>query len=86
MARTDAQKVADALVQGCSSLNWNVQIFVGELLEQPPRVQKAIIMTMLTYLRQYQHNASNPYLNWRTDPDSAELIEAVDLTAFDQPW
>lgn len=84
MAKTNAEKVADALVEGCSNLNWNVQLFVGHLLEKPPRVQKMIVHTMLAYLRQYKHNAANEHLAWRTDPEVAEMIEPQDLTGYDQ--
>lgn len=84
MAKTSAEKVADALIEGCSNLNWNVQLFIGYLLEQPPRVQRQIVLAMLAFLRQYKMNAENPHLSWRADPEVADLIEPTDLTGYDQ--
>lgn len=84
MAKTSAEKVADALIEACSSLNFNVQLFVGYLLEQHPRVQRQIVVSMLSFLRQYKQNAANPHLSWRIDPETADLIEPQDLTGYDQ--
>lgn len=84
MAKTSAEKVADAIIEGCSSLNWNVQLFVGYLLEQHPKVQRMIVLSMLEYLRQYKANSQNKHLAWRVDPEVADLIQPVDLTGYDQ--
>lgn len=84
MAKSNAEKVADQLIQGVSNLNWNQQIFIGHLLEQPPRVQRHIVLAMLAFLRQYKENADNQYLSWRIDPETAEMIQPIDLTGYDQ--
>jgi hypothetical protein len=86
MKRSPSEKPADALVEAINRLDWNPHLFAGLLMEQPIVVQRRIVDACIIYLQMYQRNAQNPHLSYRTDPAAAEMIEAVDLTEFDQPW
>lgn len=85
MAKSPSEKAADGLVEGVNRRDWNPQLFIGFILEQPKDVQKMIVLTVLMFLRQYKQNAANPHLEWRTDPEADSWIESVDLTMYDQP-
>jgi hypothetical protein len=83
MAKNPSEKAADGLVEGVVRRDWNPQLFVGYLFQQPKEVQEILIITFLLYLRQYKVQASNPHLQWRVSPEAAEYIEPIDLTGYD---
>jgi hypothetical protein len=83
MAKNPSEKAADGLVEGVVRRDWNPQLFVGYLFQQPKEVQQILIITFLLYLRQYKENADNPNLSWRVDPEAADYIDPVDLTGYD---
>ena len=83
MAKNPSEKAADGLVEGVVRRDWNPQLFVGYLFQQPKEVQQILIITFLLFLRQYKVNASNPHLSWRVDPEAADYIEPIDLTGYD---
>lgn len=84
MARSHSEKAADGLIQGVARRDWNPQLFVGHIMEQPKEVQKILVLTFLLFLAQYKQNAQNPYLSYRVDEEAADWIEPIDLTGFDQ--
>lgn len=89
MAKSYSEKAADGLVQGVVRRDWNPQLFIGYVMEQPKEIQRMIILTVLMMLRQYKSQAENEYLSWRVDPEAASWIsdsdlEPIDLTDHDQ--
>lgn len=89
MAKSHSEKAADGLIQGVVRRDWNPQLFIGYIMEQPKEIQRVIILTVLLLLRQYKTQADNPYLDWRVDPEAADWIadedlEPINLTKFDQ--
>jgi hypothetical protein len=83
MAKNPSEKAADGLIEGVVRRDWNPQLFVGYLFQQPKEVQQILILSFLLFLRQYKANAENPHLQWRVDPEAADWIEPIDLTGYD---
>lgn len=83
MAKHPSERAADGLIDGATRRDWNPQLFVGFLMEQPKEIQEILIITFLLYLRQYKSQSENPLLEWRADPKVAQYIEPIDLTGYD---
>jgi len=84
---TPSEKAAQGLVDAASRFDWNSMLFAGHILNQHNvTVQKHIIDGMVIYLTTYKRYAENPSLAYMTNMEAAEIVDAVDLTEFDQPW
>lgn len=84
MARSESEKVADAVIHGVNRLDWNPYLFTGILMDQPVDIQRRVVDAFVIYLVTYKRNADNVHLAYRTDPYAASQIEAIDLTEWDR--
>lgn len=82
--KSNSEKPADELVKALNRLDWNPHLFAGSLMDQPVDIQRRTVDAFLIFLLMYQRNYRNEHLRYRTDVITGEMIEAVDLTEFDQ--
>lgn len=81
--RSPEEKAAQAVVDAVSRVDFVPHLFAGHLRAQPYNIQRRLIETFAIYFKQYRSDAENPYLEFRTDPHAARIVETIDLTGFD---
>jgi hypothetical protein len=81
--KSPEEKAAEAVVNAVSRVDFVPNLFAGHLRAQPYNIQRRIIETFAIYFKQYRVDADCPYLEFRTDPHAARVVESIDLTGFD---